>query len=105
MLALMVELLCCSLTGAAFGFEADSFLAEKGNRARIGQAFMVIDPGALAGVETFNQRLELLVQTMLLDDTVRLPGGRRQQAFASAQAQGIEVAPALLAQLQSLAAS
>ncbi len=105
MLALMVELLCCALTGAAFGFEADSFLAEQGNRARIGQAFLVIDPGALAGDETFHQRLELLVQTMLLDDTVRLPGGRRQQALAAAQANGIEVAPATLAQLQALAAS
>ena len=104
MLALVVELLCCALTGASFGFEADSFLAEQGNRPRIGQAFMVIDPGALAGDETFHQRLELLVQTMLLDDTVRLPGTRRQQAAAAARAEGIEVAPGMLAQLQSLAA-
>ena len=104
MLALTVELLCCALTGAAFGFEADSFLAEQGNRARIGQAFLVIDPGALAGEETFHQRLELLVQTMLLDDTVRLPGARRHPALAAARANGIEVAPAMLAQLQALAA-
>jgi (2R)-3-sulfolactate dehydrogenase (NADP+) len=104
MLALMVELLCCALTGASFGFEADTFLAEQGNRARIGQAFMVIDPGALAGDAVFHQRLELLVQTMLLDDTVRLPGSRRQQAAAAARAQGVEVAPAMLAQLQALAA-
>ena len=104
MLALVVELLCCALTGASFGFEADSFLAEAGNRPRIGQAFMVIDPSALAGDETFHQRLELLVQTMLLDETVRLPGARRQEAAAAAQAHGIEVAPAMLAQLQALAA-
>ena len=58
----------------------------------------------LAGDETFHQRLELLVQTMLLDDTVRLPGTRRQQAAAAARAEGIEVAPGMLAQLQSLAA-
>jgi len=104
MLALVVELLCCALTGAAFGFEADSFLAEHGNRARVGQAFIVIDPGALAGDETFHERLELLVQTMLLDETVRLPGSRRQQSRLQAQDGGVEVAPAMLAQLQALAA-
>jgi (2R)-3-sulfolactate dehydrogenase (NADP+) len=105
MLALVVELLCCALTGAAFGFEADSFLAEDGNRPRIGQAFIVVDPGALAGDEAFHQRLELLVQTMLLDDQVRLPGTRRQQAAAASKARGIEVAPAMLAQLQALASA
>jgi (2R)-3-sulfolactate dehydrogenase (NADP+) len=105
MLALTVELLCCSLTGAAFGFEADSFLAEQGNRARVGQAFLVIDPGALAGHQIFHGRLELLVQTMLLDDTVRLPGGQRRRKADAAQAQGIDVPPAMLAQLQALAAN
>ena len=49
MLALVVELLACALTGAAFGFEADSFFVDEGNRPRIGQAFLVIDPDALAG--------------------------------------------------------
>jgi hypothetical protein len=49
MLALTVELLCCALTGAAFGFEADSFFDEEGNRPRIGQAFLVIDPPCLHG--------------------------------------------------------
>ncbi|MBA3479635.1 MAG: Ldh family oxidoreductase [Lautropia sp.] len=105
MLALVVELLCCALTGASFGFEADSFLSETGNRPRVGQAFVVIDPGALAGDETFHQRIELLVQTMLLDDTVRLPGERRVQARSKALGQGIEVSPELLGQLQALAAA
>lgn len=104
MLALVVELLCCALTGAAFGFEADSFLAESGNRPRIGQAFLAIDPGALAGDEVFHQRMELLVAAMLADDSVRLPGARRQQLLAKAQSDGIEVPAAMLAQLQSLAA-
>src|SRR5690606_35840129 len=102
MLALVVELLCCALTGAAFGFEADSFLAESGNRPRIGQAFIAIDPGALAGNEVFHERLELLAATMLVDDTVRLPGARREHLLARSQAEGIDVAPATLAQLQAL---
>ncbi|MGE0311208.1 MAG: Ldh family oxidoreductase [Lautropia sp.] len=103
MLAMVVELLCCALTGASFGFEADSFLVAEGNRPRIGQAFMVIDPAALAGSEVFAARVETLVETMLLDDTVRLPGARRQALREKALSQGIEVAPAMIEQLRALA--
>src|ERR1035437_10403700 len=76
MLALVVELLCCALTGAAFGFEADSFLADEGNRPHIGQAFLVLDPAALAGTEVFGERMETLVAALLQDPDVRLPGYR-----------------------------
>jgi (2R)-3-sulfolactate dehydrogenase (NADP+) len=102
MLALVVELLCCSLTGAAFGFEADSFFTEAGNRPRIGQAFMVIDPGALAGAEVFHERIETLVAAMLADEEVRLPGARRLALARRAQEEGIEVSAALLEQLASI---
>lgn len=103
MLALIVELLCCALTGAAFGFEADSFFSEAGNRPRIGQAFLVVDPAALAGTEVFDERMETLVAMMLLDPGVRLPGYRRLALAQQAQAEGIEVPAALLGQLESLA--
>ena len=49
MLALVVELLVTALTGAAIGFEASSFFVDAGNRPRLGQAFPVVDPEALAG--------------------------------------------------------
>ena len=49
MLALVVELLVTALTGAAMGFEATSFFVDEGNRPRLGQAFLVIDPDAFAG--------------------------------------------------------
>lgn len=103
MLALMVELVCCALTGAAFGFEADSFFTDAGNRPRIGQAFIVIDPDALAGNDVFYERIETLVATMLLDPQVRLPGQRRVELARRAEAEGIEVPAQLLAQLESLA--
>jgi (2R)-3-sulfolactate dehydrogenase (NADP+) len=103
MLALVVELLCCALTGAAFGFEADSFFVDAGNRPRIGQAFLVIDPAALAGTEVFNERLETLIGMMLLDTDVRLPGQRRIALAERAAAEGIEVPDALVAQLEALA--
>lgn len=101
MLALMVELLCASLTGAAIGTEADSFFSEEGNKPRIGQAFLAIDPSALAGLDKFSERVETVVSTMLADPEVRLPGARRFAAVKSA-ASGIEVPDDLLAQIDKL---
>ena len=101
MLALVVELLCCALTGAAFGFEADSFFVDDGNRPRIGQAFIVIDPAALAGRDVYLDRVETLVTAILVDDGVRLPGARRIQLDATAGARGIDVSEAMLASLKA----
>ena len=101
MLALVVELLVTALIGAQFGFEASSFFEDAGNRPRIGQAFIVIDPGALAGSAGYLDRGEVLVGEMLRDDGVRLPGARREELRLRAEAQGIEVPEALLAQSRS----
>jgi (2R)-3-sulfolactate dehydrogenase (NADP+) len=98
MLALVVELLVTALIGAQFGFEASSFFEDAGNRPRIGQAFIVIDPGALAGSAGYLDRVEVLVAEMLRDDGVRLPGARREELRLRAEAEGIEVPEALLAQ-------
>jgi (2R)-3-sulfolactate dehydrogenase (NADP+) len=95
LLAVIVELLCCALTSAAFGFEADSFFAEEGNRPRLGQAIIAIDPGALTGRDAFLERVEALVEAMLADGGVRLPGSRRSVLAAAAAADGVEV-PAML---------
>jgi (2R)-3-sulfolactate dehydrogenase (NADP+) len=102
MLAMMFELICAALTGSAIGPEADSFFSEEGNKPRIGQAFIVIDPAALAGMEKFNERTETLVGAMLSDPEVRLPGARRFAAEKTAHASGIEVADDLLAQIERL---
>src|SRR3954462_8245158 len=101
MLALMFELICASLTGAAIGAEADSFFSEQGNRPRIGQAFIAIDPSALAGMERYFERVETGVSTMLPAPEVRLPGARRFAA-EKASKNGIEVADDLLAQIEKL---
>ena len=104
LLALIVELLCCALTGAAFGFEADSFFEAEGNRPRLGHALIAIDPGALAGREAFLDRVEFLLSAMQADPDVRLPGSRRQGLAERAGTEGIEVPQALLDQLRALAA-
>jgi (2R)-3-sulfolactate dehydrogenase (NADP+) len=103
MLALVVELLVTALTGAAMGFEATSFFVDEGNRPRLGQAFLVIDPDALAGRATFLDRVEALIAEMEKDPGVRLPGARRRALATAASASGVDVPPALLAQLERLA--
>jgi len=102
MLALTVELMVTALIGASFGFEASSFFVDEGNRPRIGQAFVVIDPGALAGSAAYLDRVEVLVAEMLRDEGVRLPGARREQLRRRAGQAGLEVADALLAQWANL---
>lgn len=99
MLALMVELLVTALIGARFGFEASSFFVDEGNRPGLGQAFLVIDPGALAGSDSFQDRVEVLVAEMLVDEGVRLPGARRDALLRAAERNGIVVADAMLATL------
>ena len=103
LLALTVELLCCALTGAQFGFENDSFF-EPGRPASIGHALLAIDPGALAGSASYEERLETLIAAMLEDEGVRLPGERRHTLVAAARANGVAVPDALLKQLRELAA-
>ena len=102
MLALMVELLCVALTGAAFGYENDSYF-EPGGKPRIGHAIVAIDPAALAGSDIYFERVETLIAAMLGDEGVRLPGARRHNLAAEARANGIEVPAALLKQLHDLA--
>jgi (2R)-3-sulfolactate dehydrogenase (NADP+) len=103
LLALVVELLCCALTGAQFGFEADSFFADAGNRPRLGQALVAIAPDALAGREVLLDRVEAMAAAMLAEERVRLPGARRAALAARAAAEGIEVPEALLRQIEALA--
>ncbi|HEX7250185.1 MAG TPA: Ldh family oxidoreductase [Burkholderiales bacterium] len=103
MLALAFELVCAALTGAAIGPEADSFFSEAGNKPRIGQAFLAIDPGALAGMEKYFERIETVVRTMLADEGVRLPGAKRFAAEKKLRAEGIEIADDLLARIEKLA--
>jgi len=103
MLALAFELICAALTGSAIGPEADSFFSEQGNRPRIGQAFVAIDPAALAGRERYCERVEAVVGRMLADEGVRLPGAKRFAAVERASIAGIEVADDLLAKIETLA--
>ena len=103
MLALAVELLCCALTGAALSHEVASMHTSDGPPLQLGQAFLVIDPAALAGSDVYFERVETLVAAMLEDDGVRLPGDRRHALAARAAKDGIEIPADLEKQLRELA--
>ena len=103
MLAMVVELLACALSGAAYGFESDSFFSEAGKPTRIGQSFLAIDPAALAGNDVFFERVETLVGAMAEDPQVRLPGARRGDNRRKAEREGVAVPPELLKQIRDLA--
>ena len=101
-LALVIEILCVALGGAAFAFEADSFFAPSAHPPRLGHAILAVDPGALAGQEVFLDRMEVLVDAMLGDEGVRLPGRRRDDLNNSATAQGVSISKQLHDQLRAL---
>jgi (2R)-3-sulfolactate dehydrogenase (NADP+) len=103
MLALTVELLVCALSGAAYGFESDSFFTEEGRPTRIGQAILAVDPQALAGRAVYFERIETLIAAMMEDDDVRLPGERRVKNREKAERDGVSVPDDLLAKIRALA--
>ena len=103
MLALVVELLVTTLTGAALGFEASTLFVDEGNRPRLGHAFLVIDPSALSGRGVYDERIETLIAAMTAEAGVRLPGERREALARSASVDGIEISSQLYDQLIALA--
>ena len=100
-LALAVELLAAGLTGANFAAEASSFLDAEGPPPGTGQLIVAFDiiafagPGALA-------RFAALAASIESQQGARLPGARRLAARRKAQAEGMEVTDALLAEIAAL---
>jgi (2R)-3-sulfolactate dehydrogenase (NADP+) len=105
MLALAVELICCALTGAALSHQLESLHLEQGTALALGQAFIVIDPGSLAGHDVYGDRIETLISAMLEEEGVRLPGDRRHDLAKRAAVDGIEISDVLATELRALAMS
>lgn len=74
-LAMMVEIMAASLTGANHAFEASSFFDAEGPAPGIGQSFIIISPKALN--PAFPETLARLVKHMSDQPGTRLPGARR----------------------------
>ena len=103
MLAMAVEIMVTALTGAHFGAEADSFFVDAGNQPRLGQLFLVINPDALAGRLAYESRLSDLIDVVLQDSEVRLPGTRRFALAEEAIREGLELPDVLVEQIRKLA--
>jgi (2R)-3-sulfolactate dehydrogenase (NADP+) len=86
-LALMVEVLAAGLIGAHWSFQASSLGDDLGGPPKLGQTFIAVDPTAMA--PGFVGRLEIMLQAMLAQEGVRLPGARRQQNAAMNQSLGV----------------
>ena len=99
-LALMVEVLCGALAGAAFGWEASSFLDDKGGPPNVGQVLLAIDPQAYAG-ESFLPRMQMLVRD-IESSGARLPGDRRLALRQRAQESGLTISSKLHREMQAL---
>ena len=89
-LALIVEVLAATLTGANYSNEATSFFDAEGAPPGVGQFIIAIDPERAIG-DVFGQRLEALAQQIEAQDGARLPGMRRLQARQDAREQGITI--------------
>lgn len=105
LLALMIELLVVTLTGSRFGAEMDTFFEPQGNRLRMGQLFLVFDPGSMAGTAAYEERIEALIAAMCAEEGVRVPGDQRERKAELARQRGVAIPEALLETVRKLAAA
>ena len=97
-LALIVEIMAAVVAGANLSHEASSFADNEGGPPGTGQCFIVIDPELVSG-PNFAARVERLIAAMESQDGARLPGTRRLDLRAKAEAEGIDINDDLHARL------
>ena len=99
-LALMVEILAATLTGANQSPEVSSFFDAEGPPPGAGQFLLAIRPD---NDTAFAARLDRLLSTIDALEGSRLPGSRRIAALARARDHGIDVPRSYLALARTLA--
>jgi LDH2 family malate/lactate/ureidoglycolate dehydrogenase len=109
-LALMLGLLGGVLNGAAFGRDVVDFNADDGSETNTGHFMVAIDVARFLPFSTFTAEVDRQVRDFRNSkrlpgvDNIRLPGDRRRECRAERLRDGVPIAPALLAQLDKLAA-
>jgi (2R)-3-sulfolactate dehydrogenase (NADP+) len=98
-LALMVEILAASLTGAHTSADMPSFFASSGPSANAGQFLIAIKPNDISG---FTARIEALLNDIAETPGARLPGTRRIEARNQARTEGLNVATQYIADIQAM---
>ncbi|MEJ1994353.1 MAG: Ldh family oxidoreductase [Limibacillus sp.] len=108
-LALFLDLLAGVLSGSTFLTGVKSLSEEPDARQDLGQFFILIDTARLQPGSALAERLalfrRLIEETPAVDpeQPVRLPGQRALENLRCAEAQGVELDPALLEALRDLA--
>src|ERR1700685_4281940 len=109
-LALMLGLLGGVLNGAAFGRDVVDFNADDASETNTGHFMVAIDIARFLPLATFTAEVDRHVRDFRESkrlpgvDNIRLPGDRRAQCREERLRDGVPIAPALLAQLDKLAA-
>lgn len=100
-LALMVEVLAASITGARYSFEASSFFDAEGEPPGVGQLLIGIDAGHVTSGE-FATRFRLLCDSIQEQPGARLPGSSRLASRRAVADTGVPVDDAQLAMIRRL---
>jgi L-2-hydroxycarboxylate dehydrogenase (NAD+) len=109
-LALMLGLLGGVLNGAAFGRDVVDFNADDASETNTGHFMVAIDIARFLPLATFTAEVDRHMRDFRASkrlpgvDEIRLPGDRRAQCREERLRDGVPIAPALLAQLDKLAA-
>ena len=101
-LALMVEIIAATMTGANQSYESSTFFNDEGPPPGVGQNLIAMDPLKSSG-GNFGERLEKLLDTVTGMDGVRLPGSRRMDLREKAARDGLLVPNAMFREVESLA--
>jgi (2R)-3-sulfolactate dehydrogenase (NADP+) len=100
-LAMMVEMLAAGLTGAQFGHQSSSLFDDKGAPPALGQLVIAIDPVAVGGAGILDH-LRYIADEIALEETVRLPGRRGQNARRDAEIQGLDIEDDVIAAIEAI---
>ena len=109
-LALMIGLLAGVLNGAAFGRDVVDFNADDNSETNTGHFIVVVDIARFLPLPTFTAEVDRHIRDLRASkrlpgvEEIRLPGDRRAECRAERLRDGVPIAPALLAQLDKLAA-
>lgn len=109
-LALVVGLLAGTLNGAAMGRDVLDFNKDFRGTTNTGQAILAIDPAAFGDAADFRARVDTVIRDMRASermpgvDRIWLPGEQSHLRRQQSEREGLLLPPALLAQLDTLAA-
>jgi len=101
-IAMMMEIMGAALAGSDYSFEIDWSNYPGAATPHGGQTYIVIDP-ARGAVNSFTERLEVLIDEIHAAGQARLPADRRYANRRDSMANGIPIADDVLANICTLA--